>query len=42
MFGNSRFVGSENFLYDKTIGVSAAIEVTKTKVEYRKRIASKI
>lgn len=34
MFGNSRFVGCDNVLYDKSIGVRLAIEVSKTNVEY--------
>ena len=36
MFGNSRFVGRDNVLYDKSIGVRPAIEVSKTNVEYQK------
>lgn len=34
MFGNSRFVGRDNVLYDKSIGVRPAIEVSKTNIEY--------
>ena len=36
MFGNSRFVVCDNVLYDKSIGVRPAIEVSKTNVEYQK------
>ena len=34
MFGNSCFVVCDNVLYDKSIGVRPAIEVSKTNVEY--------